>query len=170
MNCTTYQEEINHFIGGEMGMDRQVDLFQHLAGCADCQSFIDAMIRMKEATRNEQIAYPGGLDDAVLGQLLSRTPSPLQTQGPIKRGVNIWKRRIALPVPLAASLAVIIIGLGLLLGRPFVPPTQPRQLSTPLQTNSAQPHTVILIYGIPPVEVIGTPPVRSSKNFQHRNN
>ena len=170
MNCTTYQEEINHFIDGEMGTGQQVELFQHLAGCADCQSFIDAMVRMKEATRNEQITYPADLDDAVLGQVLSRTPSPVRIQGRMKRDANIWKRHITLPVPLAASLAVIIIGLGLLLGRLFVPPTEPQQHSATLQTNSAQPHTVILIYGIPPVEVIGTPGVQTSKSFEQHNN
>jgi len=170
MDCAKYQEQINQFIDGELEMRPQVELFQHLAICAGCQSLIDAMMRMKEAVRNERIPFPSGLDDAILGQILSRTSAPLVMQREEKHRGRVWNRQVSIPVHLAASFAVIIIAAGLLLGRMFFPPAELRQQSAALQVGNAQPQTVILIYGMPPVEVLGTPTVKTLKGIDQHNN
>jgi hypothetical protein len=170
MNCASYQEEINQFIDGEMDMRRQVELFQHLAGCTTCQSFIDAMVRIKEASRNERFPYPADLDDAVLGDILSRSSAPLQRRDQPERKSRFWNQRIALPLPLAASFTAIIVAVGILLGLMFSPQSGPMQHIPALQTNGAQPQTVILIYGMPPVEILGTPTVKTLRGIDQHNN
>jgi hypothetical protein len=170
MDCTRYQEQINQFIDGELEMRPQVELFQHLAVCSGCQSLIDAMMRMKEAVRNEHIPFPSGLDDAILGQILSRTATPLSVHREEKHSERVWNKQVSIPVHLAASFAIIIIAAGLLLGRMFLPPAEIGQQSTALHAGTGQPQTVILIYGMPPVEVFGTPTVKTLKGIDQHNN
>jgi anti-sigma factor RsiW len=170
MECAKYQEQINQFIDGELEMRPQVEMFQHLAGCAGCQALIDAMMRMKEAVHNERIPFPSGLDDAILGQILSRAEVQQTPHGMERRRERLWNRQVSIPVHLAASFAIIIIAAGLLLGRMFLTPTEITQQSTALRTGGVQPQTVILIYGMPPVEVLGTPTVKTLKGIDQRNN
>jgi predicted anti-sigma-YlaC factor YlaD len=170
MDCTKYREQINQFIDGELEMRPQVELFQHLAVCAGCQSLIDALMRMKEAVRNERIPFPSELDDAILGQILGRTAVPHALHREERRRERIWNRQISIPIHLAASFAIIIIAAGLLLGGLFLPPVEFRQQPTALQVGTAQPQTVILIYGMPPVEVLGTPTVKTLKGIDQHNN
>jgi len=170
MDCTKHQEEINQFIDGELEMRPQVELFQHLAVCVGCQSLIDAMMRMKEAVRNERIPFPSELDDAILGQILNRRAAQQTLQRVEMHHQRVWNRQVSIPVHLAASFAIIIIAVGLLLGRMFLPPAELSQQSTTLSKGIAQPQTVTLIYGMPPVEVLGTPTVKTLEGYRQHNN
>jgi predicted anti-sigma-YlaC factor YlaD len=170
MECAKHQEQINQFIDGELEMRPKVELFQHLAVCVGCQSLLDVMMRMKEAVRNEHIPFPSELDDAILGQILSHTAALQMQQRVEMHRQRIWNRRVSIPGHLAASFAIIIIAVGLLLGRMFLPPAELSQQSTVLHTGNGQPQTVILIYGMPPVEVLGTPTVKTLKGIDQHNN
>ena len=170
MDCTKYQEQINQFIDGELEMRPRVELFRHLADCAACQALMDGLVRLKEAMRNERVPYPQELDDAILGHILSRTPMPMKPYGDVHHHEPHWNRPITVPVHLAASFAIIVIAAGILLGRMFLPPAELRQPSPALQVGNAQPQTVILVYGMPPVEVLGTPAVKTLKGIDQHNN
>ncbi len=167
MDCATYQERINEFIDGELEMRLQVELFQHIATCTSCQTLIDALVRMKEAVRNERVSYPQELDDAILGQILTSTPPAKRTVGNPER---FWNRHVAVPLHLAASFTIIILAAGLLFGRMLFPPAELREQSGAFRMGTDHPQAVIMIYGMPPVEVLDTPTVRTLKGTgQHDN-
>ena len=154
MNCTNSREQINHFIDGELELRPQAELFRHLAECADCQSLIDGLVRVKEGIRNERIPYPQELDDAILGRILTRTPGATDTVRGIRQRESLWGRRVAVPLHLAVSFAVLVIIAAFILGRLlFSADHRPENAITP--AGIGQPQTVIFVYGMPPVEVVG---------------
>jgi hypothetical protein len=161
MECTKYREQINQFIDGELEMRPQVELFRHLADCAPCQTLIDGLVRLKEDIRNERIPYPPELDDAILGRILNDRTGYAKWAGEALRRGSVWSRQVSAPAHLAASLAIVIIAVGILLGRLLFPSNDPQPLSAALHPGFAQPQTVIFVYGMPPVEVLGTPVVKT---------
>jgi len=163
MNCNEAREDVNLFVDGELYIQRQVELFRHIAVCAPCQSFMDATLRTKAIQRNEQISFPAELDEAVLSRIVSGK-IPAQSAAVVQKRNFIWQKRIALPAPYAAAavLSALLVGylISGLLGR-----TAERQiLPSSLQTPQGQPATVIMIYGMTPVEVYGKPALQSIKN------
>jgi hypothetical protein len=156
MDCTNYQERINRFIDGELEMRQQVDLFRHLAGCTTCQTLIDGLVRMKEDIRNERIPYPQELDDAVLGQILTDAPKRMRLFRETGHRTRVWNTQVSAPLRLVAFLAVIIVVAGILLGRMLLPSTDQRQISPAGEKGDAQSHKVIMVYGMQPLEVVGT--------------
>ena len=54
MACTDYQRITNKLLDGEIKAASNSDVFAHLAGCAECRGFFDAiMILAREMDRNE---------------------------------------------------------------------------------------------------------------------
>jgi anti-sigma factor RsiW len=169
MECTNYREQINQFIDGELGMRQQADLFRHLAACTACQTLIDGLVRMKEDIRKEQIPYPQELDDAILGQLLRDNQKSRKLFRELKLRDRMWNRQVSAPLRFVASVAVIIIVAGILLGRVLFSSTDQRQVSPALEKGEDHPQTVIMVYGMPPVEVFGTPAVRTINGTEQVN-
>jgi predicted anti-sigma-YlaC factor YlaD len=54
MDCYEYKERINLFVDGELDINIQMKLFKHLAVCQECRSFVDGLVRMKEARKKER--------------------------------------------------------------------------------------------------------------------
>ncbi len=160
MSCITHWEKINHFIDGELELREQTELFRHLTHCPDCQSFIDAAVRMKEACRLDQAPYPASLDEAIMERILP-VSSSVRTSAPVKPERRIWNRHLVLPWPVAASFAAMTVVAGLLLGRLILPRSEPVQDFGGVRMSQTQPPTVILMYGMPPVDVVGTPVART---------
>jgi hypothetical protein len=162
MNCTEYREWASLFLDGELETHQQVDLFKHLAQCAECQSFIDVLLHAREAQRAERIPFPSDLDDRIISGL-----TPPWVIAPA-RTANFWKRTIALPVPFAAAIAIILIAA---LTMVFFNRSVERQtLPAFVHQILGQPNAVIVVYTMPPVEVHGTrltEPVRNNGQVQN---
>lgn len=161
MDCTKYRDQVNQFIDGELEMRPQVELFRHLAVCAACQTLIDGLIRIKENVRNERISYPQELDDAILSGILSASPGSTKLRRDISHHSGGWSRQVSAPLHLAASFVIMIIAAGILLGRILFPSADQRQQSAALPPGIAQPQTVIFVYGMPPMEIVGTPTLKT---------
>ncbi len=149
MSCHEQQQNASGFIDGELDPARQAILFAHLAGCTECQSFMETSMRIRD--RHEDIEYPADLDETVLGRLMRAREI---------RVAGFWRRRVVLPVPALAAAAIILIFLmvGLF--------NRGREQSKP--AGFAQPTAVIMIYGIPPVEILGKIPVTPANQFREQ--
>jgi len=169
MNCNERQEQANLFIDGELGTRQQVELFKHLALCNDCQSFVDAMIRTKETSRREQIPYPADLDEAVFSKLASRKVISSRNEQHQQVKTAFWKRRITFSTPILAAAIVVVLVLGLFLGEMLNRKSETQTLPSSWLQSQAQPATIIMIYGVPPVEVFGKPLVQTKSNIQYQN-
>jgi hypothetical protein len=169
MNCGEYQENANLFIDSELDIEQQVELLKHLTQCNECQAFVDTTLRINEIQRRERFEFPSEIDDAVMSKLVTAKAS-IQRPGQFIQGKNyFWKQRISLSIPVFTSILLIMLILGLytlkLLNK------NDQQLTIPaLQQYTAQPPTVIMVYGLPPIEVVGKPIVQSTKNIQQFQN
>jgi len=148
MICENQKEYLNQFIDGELDISGQIRLFQHLAGCQECRSFIDAAVRMKEIIRTEQVLFPPEIDEKVI----SRLPHSRGTSG------SFWRRKFSVSFPLAAAFILVTILLGVIIGRVFEPGQITGLPAGDLQIRSARPTTVIMIYSVPAVEIVGNVP------------
>ncbi len=147
MNCDEYQESINLFLDGGLEAAEQVSLFGHIAACAVCQDYLAVMVRVKKRQAEEEIPFPGDLDERIISALsISNVHSVPKSREPF------WRRPVRLPLAMAASAAVVILLLGFLLDYMFMS-KQGKNTFYPL--NEQKPTTVIMIYGMPPVEVLG---------------
>lgn len=112
--CKQYRELVSLFIDTELEQENEHALFKHLANCEECQSYLDVLMKFKVVRQRDQVEYPSELDSSIFEELKVRKnvyafgkidPQPIR--------LPIWKRRIAISMPLAATfMFVILIGLG----------------------------------------------------------
>lgn len=169
MNCEEQKERISLFIDGELETVQQVDLFKHLAACYDCQFFLDSMLKFREMRRSECVAFPGDLDEVVLSELTSRKAAYNHVGDPTRTRISFWKRRWAVPVPLAVGLGILVLILGIVSAGTLI---RNAEQEGPWKTyftsgqGTVQQPKVIIIYGMPQVEVFGS---LSTKTNQQKN-
>ena len=150
MNCTDRKEQVSRFIDGELGVRDHVALFEHLAGCKECRGFLDAMLEVRDRSREETVRFPEELDNAVLSMIPSNHTAARPPRLPF------WQRRITIPIPAALAGVLVLATLIVLLLATFNP-QRDRSLETllNLRQSPARPTTVILVYGLPEVQVVG---------------
>jgi hypothetical protein len=156
MTCLEGRESIHEQFEEGLTPDRQRMVFSHLADCRDCSSFFDSILLTRAAGQREQIAYPSALDDQLLPVFQPETARSLSRQ---KRRID-WVRAdsfstgLAVSYPLVIFLCALMFGLGIVLKGTLSPvPARRTYPATP----AVQPATVIMIYGLPPVDVQGVP-------------
>jgi hypothetical protein len=169
MNCNEYQEHASLFIDGELDMKEQIKLFGHLTQCGTCQSFVDASVRMKELQRAEQINYPIELDEAILSKLVSDKSVVRTSRHDVRERKYFWQKRITLPLSFAAATVIVAVIAGFLFGEIFIRKSETQTLPASWLQTQTQPTTVIMIYGIPPVEVFGKSLVQTRNNVKYQN-
>lgn len=64
-----FEEALNLYMDGELGLDQQVPLFSHLAECKQCRQQLDSILHFRRLSRQESIAVPPGADDVFLKRL-----------------------------------------------------------------------------------------------------
>jgi anti-sigma factor RsiW len=160
MMCT-FKEDVNLFVDGELPASRQVQLFKHLAACQECQSFIDMSLRVRELRGKEAVTFPPEIDEAVFARIAAQSMITHRARRIAREQVPFWHRNYAFPLPLAGVAAVIIILVGFVLGV-FMP-----RASAPAVV---QPPSVIVIYPMPPVDIVGKAVLQNvSKTDEIRN-
>ncbi len=114
--CRQYREMVSLFVDTELEQEHEHALLKHLAGCPECQSYLDILMKFKVVKQKDQIEYPSELDSSIFEELKVRKnvyafgkidPQPAPVRLPL------WKRRIAISMPLAAAfMFVLLLGLG----------------------------------------------------------
>ncbi len=151
MDCTQRQEHISAMLDGELEASRQRELFAHLSGCADCRLFMETTLHAREVLKEEVADLPAGIDEEVLARL-AEAPAPATHRRSTGRVVQL---RFAA----AASIAALLLVAGILAGVFLRRETAPAQPTARTLT----PTTVIMIYGMPPVDIVGTTPVKKTE-------
>ncbi len=166
MTCIEYQQIAARFIDGEAETGEQENLFRHLGECSECRSFLESMMRVRDARRKESIPYPRFLDESVLSATVwSRTVSADRPRLHRERG--FWSRRFQITAPLASAAVIGMIILGIVTGMLLL-----RRVGTPAvpAAGQAQPVTVIMLYSMPPVEVHGSRIAQTTNGVQYLQN
>ncbi|MBM4160654.1 MAG: hypothetical protein FJ217_06105 [Ignavibacteria bacterium] len=107
MACENYQEQVSRLIDNELGEHESPTLFGHLGTCAECRRFLHAMLKLRSGLQGQSpILAPADLDEKVLGAAPTR-----RRFAPDRSAVRsfLWKRRISLPVPVAAVVVVLLM-------------------------------------------------------------
>jgi hypothetical protein len=156
MTCREMQELIHDHFEEGVGDDRQQIIFGHIAGCHGCRTFFDTIIRTHAAGQQDQTTYPAELDDVLIPVFAldtGRAASRRYRAFGWLRGLS-GSPALAGSYPLVIILCAVMFGLGLLLKGALTP--APALVSLP-PNSAVQPGTVIMIYGLPPVEVQAIP-------------
>lgn len=157
MDCANHQELVSRFVDGELELRLQSELFGHLASCSACQELVDALVRLKAVIKRERVQYPQELDEAILGGILRSGPGAAAAAVESALPASGWRRRVTAPLHVAVPVVIVIILAGILLGRVIFPPEVPRPRPATTRTENAQALPANFVYGMPPVEILGTP-------------
>ena len=157
MNCAKHQELVSRFVDGELELRLQSELFGHLASCPACQELLDGLVRLKAEIRRERVPYPQELDEAILGGILRSTPGTTAAAVESTLPGGGWGRRVTAPLRIAVPVVIVIILAGILIGRVIFPPEVPRPRPATTRTENDRTLPANFVYGMPPVEIYGTP-------------
>jgi hypothetical protein len=113
MSCSNYEENINLFLDGQLPVEAQIELFKHLAGCAECRDFVEKTSRFRSVARKEEIAYPEKLDRTIFEEISRRRRA--NAEKPRLSGlVSSWRRPVTMPrFAFAAMIFLLLLLSGL---------------------------------------------------------
>jgi predicted anti-sigma-YlaC factor YlaD len=160
MSCETAQEQVSLLIDAELEGSAQAKLFGHLEGCSECRSFFDSMVRFRKAAHmdREEIFL------AASEVLPPRSPVPRSLfparEHRFAAGWTRWLRAGSwrMPVPAGVGLAIVLLFAGALLGARLASISRGSGMKW-TAGETAKP-TVVVVCGLPEVEVHGTGSLR----------
>jgi len=107
MKCEMYEEQISALIDHELMDEEMGVLFAHLSTCRTCRHSLQSVLDLRsDLTREIPPMAPKELDEKVLQ---SDTRSMLYAGDRKPLRLAVWKRRVSLPVPVAAAIMAILI-------------------------------------------------------------
>lgn len=96
---------LSAFIDGEIGSPWQEALAAHLASCQDCSALVEHLQSTRQALHLEEGPDWRGSMERVRRGILAHAAGRLAR-------VPLWRRRLAVPVPLAAAAAALVLCTG----------------------------------------------------------
>ena len=124
MNHERFQELVNLYIDEGLDDAQSVELFAHLSTCDNCRNIMRSSLRVRTYFQQEELEeVPASLDARVYKS------ARMNTAAPVRRNLlaPLWYTRILIPLPAAASIAILIL-IGSLLFSPLLF-EKPKQLS-----------------------------------------
>lgn len=111
---TAFEEDLNLYLDGELPIERQESLFEHLATCSDCRARMDSVMEFRRLSRQEYITVSPQVDDAFL-ERLARLKKSNDRYDRTEDRRPLWNARQSVSVGTAvlAITAVFVIGLML---------------------------------------------------------
>ena len=103
MNCP-WAEKIALLVDGELSPAEAASASAHLAGCSACRQAQEDFLLLRRELKSHELRPDAFAQQRALQKILAPT------------GVPVWQRRIAVPVPVMATLLVLLTALGLWLG------------------------------------------------------
>ncbi|MCX6143362.1 MAG: zf-HC2 domain-containing protein [Ignavibacteriales bacterium] len=107
MTCETYEEQISALIDHELKDEETEVLFAHLSTCRRCRHSLQSVLDLR-SDFGEQVPpmAPKELDEKVLQ---SETRPKLYAGDRKPMTLQVWKRRISIPMPVAAAMAIVLV-------------------------------------------------------------
>jgi hypothetical protein len=154
MYCEDRIDHLNELLDGSLAGPERMALFRHLAGCGECSDYLAVMLRFKSAAVRDDMPIPARIDDEVLrtipGSVRSRRFAVPNT--PSMEG---WfTHRFSAPFPVLAAGIVACIVAGIIIARLWIPGPPAAQQTRNAVEPFGNPSAVIVVYGIPPVDVV----------------
>jgi anti-sigma factor RsiW len=107
MTCETYEVQISAMIDHELKDEETGFLFAHLSTCRNCRQSLQSVLDLRSDLGEEVSPMaPKELDEKVLTALPSAKHQAADRK-PIHG--HIWKRSISVPMPVAATIAAILV-------------------------------------------------------------
>lgn len=131
---------LNRYVDGQLAVERQATLFEHLAGCASCRQQLEAVLTFRRMSRQERLAVPPAADETFLERLSQRRQADRDSASRTtdRKPLWLWQAPVSLRAAAAALMLVFMVGLLL--------PTNISQ-SVPSQIEPApQPEAVFIFY------------------------
>lgn len=109
-----FEEDLNLYLDGELPIDRQGALFEHLASCAGCRSRMDSVMQFRRLSRQEFIAVSPAVDEAFLERLaqMKKTNDRYDRKEDRRPLWNV-RQSVSVGTAVMAIVAVFVIGLML---------------------------------------------------------
>jgi anti-sigma factor RsiW len=102
-----YEEQISALIDHELGDEEMGVLFAHLSICRTCRHSLQTVLDLRsDLAQQIPPMAPKELDEKVL-QSDGRSTRYAGDRKPMR--LVVWKRRISMPVPIAATIMIILI-------------------------------------------------------------
>ena len=99
---------LSAYIDGEIGVPWDDAIAAHAASCARCRAILDGLNQTRHALHREgELDWKGPMERVRRGILAHATAQPAPS--------NLWRRKVPVPIPLAALAAVIVLCLGVTL-------------------------------------------------------
>lgn len=113
-NCGASGEEaLNLYIDGELPVDAQPELFNHLASCKPCRRFMGAMMTFRRMSRCDCLAVPSALDNAFFKMLDKSRKRSIRRERYADRR-PLWQARGTISLRAGLLFAGMLFGAGLL--------------------------------------------------------
>ena len=105
------EEHLNLFLDGELPLERQEDLYAHLAQDRKARSFMDHVMLFRRMSRQEYIEVPPAADEAFFRRLDALKRSGERVDRFVERE-PLWnsRRPVSLKTAVAAVVVVFMIG------------------------------------------------------------
>lgn len=107
------EEALNLYVDGELPLDRQADLFTHLAACPACRCTLDSVLSFRRFSRQEALTVPPALDDAFFKRLAEHKDRHERIDRVADRR-PLWQAQAPITLRAGLSIAVVVFLLGLL--------------------------------------------------------
>lgn len=109
-----FEEDLNLYLDGELPVDRQGALFEHLANCTECRARMDSVMEFRRLSRQEYITVSPQVDDAFL-ERLARLKKSNDRYDRTEDRRPLWsaRRSVSVGAAVLAITAVFVIGLML---------------------------------------------------------
>ncbi|HTY38803.1 MAG TPA: zf-HC2 domain-containing protein [Bacteroidota bacterium] len=125
MTHLEFQQQISLHVDNALGDAESAQLFMHLAECGECRAYLKLVMRVGSHLASEELAeVPRTLDRRVFASVAN---PPAQRTGWL---TPVWRTRISIPLPAAASIAFLLI-VGSLLCYPLLTADRGQQPEIP---------------------------------------
>ena len=107
MTCDMYEEQVSALVDNELKEKEMVLLFGHLESCSSCRRSLQMVLDLR-SDLGERVppTAPKELDEKILN---SEVRSKLYAGDRKPMALHMWKRRISMPVPIAAAITMALI-------------------------------------------------------------
>lgn len=108
------EEELNLFLDGELPLERQSDLYAHLAETPESRSFMDMVMLFRRMSRQEFIELPPAADERFF-ERLAEVKASNERFDRVEDRKPLWNTRKPVSVRTAIAAVVVVFTVGLML-------------------------------------------------------
>jgi len=120
MNHEQFQKLVNEYIDEGIGDAASAEMFAHLGNCTECRNLMRSSLQVRSYYRQEDPEeVSASLDRRVFATVQGMTAQR-------NRRIPLWATRILIPLPAAASIAILILVGGLVFWSLLFAGTAPR--------------------------------------------